>query len=218
MSAREIETIRLGRPSYAEAYQRQLGRRAAVESGTAPNTLFLVEHDPVMTLGRNAHREHLLKTPAALEQAGIQVVEADRGGDVTYHGPGQLVAYPILDLRAWRQSIKWYLRALEEVLIGQLSAYGLLGERVEGLTGVWVGDAKVAAIGVGIHKWVTFHGIALNVNPDMTHFTYIVPCGIADRPVTSLAMLMDNAPDLAQAASDFERGFLQHFSEPPRLA
>lgn len=212
MAGRGIETIWLGRISYEAAYQRQLERRAAVEAGEARNALFLLEHEAVMTLGRNAHREHLLKPVVALEQEGIAVVEADRGGDVTYHGPGQLVAYPILNLKEWRESIKWYLRTLEEVLIRQLGDYGLAAYRKEGLTGVWVDDAKVAAIGVGIHKWVTFHGIALNVDPDMAHFSYIVPCGIGDKPVASLTMLLEDPPSAAEAGADFERHFRSIFA------
>ncbi|MBN2311504.1 MAG: lipoyl(octanoyl) transferase LipB [Candidatus Hydrogenedentes bacterium] len=210
---REIETIRLpGLVPYEEAYRLQLSRRNAVEAGQLGNALFVVEHAPVITLGRSSKREHVVATPEQLAAQGVAVVESDRGGDVTYHGPGQLVAYPVLDLGQWRRSIRWYLRTLEEILIRQLRGYGLEAGRAEGYTGVWVAGAKVAAIGVGIHNWVTFHGIALNVNPEMAHFGLIVPCGIGDRPVTSLKQLMDRPPSMAQAMADFEGQFRQYLA------
>lgn len=188
---REIEIIRLDGPmAYGEAMAIQRERRVAVEEGRLGNALFLLEHQPTITLGRRAKREHLLRSEAELAALGVELCETDRGGDITYHGPGQLVAYPVLDLRYWRESINWYLRALEEVLIRVLHTYGLEGERNPGLTGVWVEGAKVAAIGVGIHNWVTFHGAAINVAPDMSHFGLIVPCGIADKPVTSLEQIL----------------------------
>jgi lipoate-protein ligase B len=193
---------------------RQREQCAAVAKGEAENTVFLLEHAPVITLGREADRAHLLLGQEALTAQGVSVVETDRGGDVTYHGPGQLVAYPILDLRQWRQSVGWYLRRLEQVLIDQLRDYGLQGERVEGLTGVWVADAKVAAVGIGLRNWVTFHGIALNVTTNMDHFGFIVPCGIQDKPVTSLEVLLGKrCPTLEVATDDFVRHFERVFSE-----
>ncbi len=211
-SHRVIESIQLpGRTSYAQGLELQRERRVAVEAGQANNALFLLEHEPVFTLGRNFRSENLLLTEDALAARGISVFKADRGGDVTYHGPGQLVGYPILNLREWKLSIRWYLRSLEQVLITQLAGYGLTGERVDGFTGVWVDGAKVAAIGVGIHDWVTYHGIALNVDPDMGHFGLIVPCGIRDKPVTSLRQLLGNAPAIDTVAEDFERAFRHYF-------
>lgn len=213
-----IETIRIhGLTPYDEALSLQRERRLAVERGLAGNALFLLEHAPVITLGRNFEAHNLLMTEDALAARGIAVAKADRGGDVTYHGPGQLVSYPIMKLREWKLSIRWYLRSLEQVIINQLSGYGLVGERVDGFTGVWVGGAKVAAIGVGIHDWVTYHGIALNVDPDMDHFGLIVPCGIRDKPVTSLRLLLGAPPPFDAVAADFERAFRQyfeHWSEP----
>jgi lipoyl(octanoyl) transferase len=138
-------------------------------------------------------------------------VPVDRGGDVTYHGPGQLVAYPILDLKHWNPSVGWYLRALEQVVIDLVGEYGLVGERLEGFTGVWVGGAKVAAIGVGVHQWVTLHGLALNVNPDMRHWACIIPCGIADKPVISLAELLGSAPPMPEVMDRFEGHFRRVF-------
>ncbi len=209
---KSIETIRYGEPvGYARAMTAQMERQRAVEAGTLGNALFLLEHRPVITLGRSAHREHVLLSDEELAQRGIDLVEANRGGDVTYHGPGQLVAYPILNLSLWKKSIRWYLRALEEVLIDLLDGYGIRAGRQEGYTGVWVDGAKVAAIGIGVHNWVTFHGIALNVDPDMSHFQTIIPCGIADRPVTSLAALLGSPPPLAEVMDRFEQGFERHF-------
>jgi lipoyl(octanoyl) transferase len=143
---------------------------------------------------------------------GIDVEDVDRGGDVTYHGPGQLVAYPILNLRKWKCSVSWYLRTLEEVLITTLAEFDLNGERNPGFTGVWVNGAKVAAVGVGIRDWVTYHGISLNVDPNMDHWSLIVPCGIPDKPVTSLRMLCGGAPPSVHEVADvFEDRFRRVF-------
>jgi len=211
-TSRAIEVIRYPHHlAYCEAHEYQLQRRDAVEAGRLGNALMLLEHPPVFTLGRKAHREHILQSDEQLHKLGIAVVDVDRGGDVTYHGPGQLVAYPILDLSHWKQSIGWYLRSLEQVLINTLSRYGLEGRRVEGYTGVWVNGAKVAAIGVGLHNWVTYHGIALNVDPNMEHWTLIVPCGIPDKPVTSLKALLGEAPPISEVSRVFEMAFLQYF-------
>lgn len=213
LSAKVIESIRLRGPvAYREAYDAQIARRDLVESGDAVEALFLLEHTPVFTLGRKAEETHLLTPRDALANMGIDVVEVDRGGDVTYHGPGQLVAYPVLDLSRRRQSIKGYLRKLEGVIIAFLADYGLEGGRVEGYTGVWVDGAKVAAIGIGLHKWVTFHGVAINIDPDMEHFKLIVPCGIPDKPVTSLKLLLGKAPSMEDAYDIFEKCFAAAFS------
>lgn len=209
---KQIEIIRLpGLTPYRDAPAMQHQRRAEVEEGRAPHTLYLLQHSPVITLGRKAHAENLLRTEDEFRELGIDVCETDRGGDVTYHGPGQLVAYPILNLNAWRLSISWYLRSLEEVLIRLLARYGIEAGRVEGLTGVWVNGAKIAAIGIGIHHWTTFHGIALNVNPRMEHFACIIPCGISDKPVTSLAKLMKQPPAMEDVMQAFEQEFLELF-------
>ncbi len=207
-----LETIRFpDAQGYTSMLERQLARHKAVVAGDAPNTLFLLEHRPVVTLGREAHAENLLLARAAYAAEGIEVIETSRGGDVTYHGPGQLVAYPILNLNEWKLSVGWYLRTLESVLIDLLADYGLEGERVDGLTGVWVDGAKVAAIGVGLRRWTTFHGIALNVAPNMAHFKTIIPCGIADKPVTSLAMLLASPPTVDACAVRFDKHFRRRF-------
>lgn len=179
----------LGRMRYTACFdlQRELVERR--KSGSIPDQLLFVEHDPVVTLGRNAHMENVLADAELLERAGIELASTDRGGDVTFHGPGQIVCYPIFDLREWKRDVVAYLRGIEEVLIGALSEFDMEARRVAGATGVWVsmpgGPAKIAAIGVHISRWVASHGFALNVDTDLTYFRYIVPCGLT-QPVTSM--------------------------------
>lgn len=185
-----------GPVDYATMLERQRAAHGAVASGDMPSTLLLLEHAPTITLGRNALAEHVLCDSAGLSQAGVNLITTDRGGDVTYHGPGQLVAYPVFDLNQWKPSVDWYLRTLEETVIHILNAYGLKGERIPGFTGVWVDGAKVAAIGIAIKHWVSWHGFALNVNPNMEHWGLIVPCGIKNKPVTSLAQLLPETPPM----------------------
>jgi lipoyl(octanoyl) transferase len=213
--SRAIQTIRFDQPiNYAEMMGIQIKRREAVEKGAAPNTLFLLEHRPVITLGRKSDPANVLLSKTELAKKGIDLIETDRGGDVTYHGPGQLIAYPVLSLTAWKQSYRWYLRSLEAVLIAMLRGYGLTAERVEGFTGVWIEGTKIAAIGVGVHNWISFHGIALNINPDMSHFGLIIPCGIQDKPVGSLAAFLKPVPTMPQAMDDFEKAFRDYFEAP----
>jgi lipoyl(octanoyl) transferase len=192
---RLLETRRLGLVPYGEALALQ---RALVEerrAGQIPDLLLLVEHPPVLTLGvkGDGGRSHILITPEALAARGIEVSETGRGGDITYHGPGQIVGYPIIDLNPDRRDVHRYVRDLEEVLIRTAGDFGITAARVPGLTGAWVGDEKLAAIGVRISRWVTMHGFALNHTTDLAHFDLIVPCGIADRGVTSLARLGSTA-------------------------
>lgn len=196
---------------YLDMLDRQRETRAAVQRGGAPHTLFLLEHPPVITCGRQTDAANLLRSPEWLHANNIELAETDRGGDVTYHGPGQLVAYPILNLSTLRPSVGWYLRRLEEVLINLLSDYAIEGGRVEGLTGVWTRDAKIAAIGIGVREWVTFHGCALNIDPDLTHFSHIVPCGIAHKPVTSMREQLGDAPPLPEVRGRFVEHFARVF-------
>jgi lipoyl(octanoyl) transferase len=161
---------------------------AARKQGTAPDHLLLLEHPHVITLGRNGHLENLLASAEIMERAGISYFPTDRGGDVTYHGPGQLVAYPILDLREWHRDVGAFVRAVEQTIIDTLADYGIEAGRIPKLTGVWVDGRKIAAIGVHISRWVTSHGLALNVSTDLSYFQYIVPCGLT-KPVTSMAQL-----------------------------
>lgn len=182
---RKCELRNLGRLDYeaALALQRELVEQR--KRGEIPDQFLIVEHPHVITLGRNARTEHLLARPEILARAGIGVYATDRGGDVTYHGPGQVVGYPILDLRAWKRDVVAYVRALEQVIIDALARFSIRAGRLEGCTGVWVEDRKIAAIGVHISRWITSHGFALNVDTDLEYFRYIVPCGLT-RPVTSM--------------------------------
>lgn len=167
--------------------QRQLWK--ARYEGRIPDTLLLLEHEPVITLGKNARRENLLLPDEEYATRGVELVPVDRGGDVTYHGPGQLVGYWIFDLRRWGRDVHRYLREIEEVIIGALAAYGIGAGRVPGATGVWVGDEKVAAMGLHLSHWVSTHGFALNRDIDLRPFGWIVPCGLKERGVTSMARL-----------------------------
>ncbi|MBI1317972.1 MAG: lipoyl(octanoyl) transferase LipB [Candidatus Hydrogenedens sp.] len=196
---------------YLEMLERQKAARMAVQRGEQPHTLFLLEHPPTITCGRRSDAGHVLYSRDWLAERGVELVETDRGGDVTYHGPGQLVAYPVFDLNRMQPSVGWYIRRLEDVLIGVLADFGIPGERVEGLTGVWTGSAKIAAIGIGVRDWVTYHGIALNVDPVMEHFGYIVPCGIADKPVTSMRQVTGEAPALDTVRAALIRQFIEVF-------
>ena len=187
----------LGRVDYRAAWDLQLEQVEKLKREGGQDRLFFVEHPHVVTFGRNGKEENLLVSSDRLNQLGIEYHVTDRGGDVTYHGPGQLVCYPVIDLKRWKRDVGAYLRALEEVLILTLADYGLEGRRDPSATGVWVGDAKVAAMGVHLSRWVTSHGFALNVTTDLDYFRYIVPCGLT-RPVTSMERLLGQTPDVSE--------------------
>lgn len=187
----KLEILRPGLVPYGAAFELQRRIHAERVAGDRPDTLILLSHPPVVTLGRGAHAENLRLDPEGYRARGVEVRETDRGGDVTYHGPGQLVGYPIVDLRGVGLGPRSFLRFLEETLIRLLAEYGVAAGRVPGLTGVWVGDAKVAAIGIRISRGVSLHGFALNVTTDPAEFDLIVPCGIRDRGVTSLSRLTE---------------------------
>lgn len=209
--------IDLGRLPYADAYARQLAHAdqvLAARDAARPviGRILLVEHDPVVTIGRRpGAARHLLAAPDTLRAAGIDLVDTDRGGDVTYHGPGQLVVYPILDLNRLNLGLHAYMRLLEQAVIDTLAAFGVRGERDASATGVWVRRAdgtlhKIAALGVRVRRWVSMHGLALNVHPDLTHFRLIVPCGLHGRPVTSLRdILADRSPSLPSVSDELAR-------------
>ncbi len=204
----------VGRMGYSEAFELQ---RALVERrkhGEIPDQLLIVEHPPVITMGRNAHQENVLADPELLARAGIEFHHTDRGGDVTYHGPGQVVGYPIFDLREWKRDVVAYVRGIEAVLIGALSQFDIRSRRLEGATGVWVstpgGLAKIAAIGVHISRWVTSHGFALNVDTDLSYFRYIVPCGLT-KPVTSMRAI-GSAATREQVIAALARSFAEVFA------
>ena len=218
--------LNLDRVPYADALDLQRRVVAARKRGALDDLLILLEHPPVLTLGRNADESNILASAAVLQQNGIQVFRVERGGDVTYHGPGQLVGYPILDLSHYRRDVGWFVRSTEEVLIRALADFGIAGKRIEKLVGVWTspspphppspspdsqnqerergaqggvgeaGEAKIAQIGARIEQWITYHGFALNVDPNMAHFDLIVPCGIADKAVTSMARVLNRAVEM----------------------
>jgi len=205
--------LRLGRIPYAHGLELQEKLVVERQAGRIPDQLLLLEHDPVFTLGRNARAQNVLLPAEALRERGFEVFETGRGGDVTYHGPGQAVGYPILDLSPDRRDVHRYIRDLEEVMIRTCADYGLAASRVTGLTGTWLGDEKIGAIGVRIARWVTSHGFAFNVGTDLSAFDLIVPCGIRGRGVTSLERKLGRPVPLdevmdrlaASFASVFER-------------
>ncbi len=190
----------LGRWEYQRAWDLQRSLAQARAADRIGDTLLLLEHPPVYTLGRRSKPSDLLLPQEALEAKGAQVVDVDRGGEITFHGPGQLVGYPIISLRAWGGPLQ-YVRALEEALIRTLDAYGISAGRIAGLTGVWAGGAKIAAIGVKVSRGVTTHGFALNVATDLSWFQHIVPCGIRDRDVTSMERLLGRPVPVEEVAS-----------------
>ena len=187
-----MNILDLGRMSYNSAWDIQKEYHKKVVLGKEPDTLIIVEHEPVYTLGKNANDNHLLQS--ASEE--IQVFRIERGGDITFHGPGQIVVYPILDLNRFVKSVSWYMRTLEKIIIDTLSDFEIKAELKDGLTGVWVGDEKIGAQGVRISRWVTMHGLALNVNTDLRYFDGIIPCGIFDYGVTSMEKLMGSKQDI----------------------
>lgn len=231
-----IALVNLGRVPYAAALALQHRIVDAHKRGAGSDTLLLLEHPPVFTLGRSARPEHILASPEFLSQVGIEVHRVERGGDVTYHGPGQLVGYPILDLRRYRMDVGWYVRSLEEVLIRTLAGYGLAGHRAgldpsgrrdPRLVGVWIEnptsdptgrrvrpEAKLAQIGARIEGWITYHGFALNVAPNMEHFRFIVPCGIPDKPVTSLELALGRPIPMDEVRARVASAFSEVFDTP----
>jgi lipoyl(octanoyl) transferase len=183
----QLKVIQLGTIPYLEALSLQRAAAAARLAGTIPDVLLLCEHPPVVTLGRSTKPSNLTTTPASLAARGVEVHEVERGGDVTFHGPGQLVAYPILDLASYRKDLHWYLRQLEKTIITALSRFEIAAEQRPGLTGVWTNNRKIASIGVHARSWVTWHGFALNVTTDLSYFDLMVPCGISGVEMTSIA-------------------------------
>jgi lipoyl(octanoyl) transferase len=203
-----VEILRLGRVPYQEAWSMQNRVAESRRVGVTPDTLILLEHPHTYTIGRSGTREHVYLTEEELAARGITCLAVDRGGDVTYHGPGQLVGYPILDLGP-KPDVGLYLRNLEASLIDVLADFGITAGRLSGYTGVWIGDRKIAAIGIKVSQGVTTHGFALNVSTDLSLFTHILACGIPDKGVTSMAVELGRAP----AMTEVEDAVVAHFSE-----
>src|SRR5665213_1402985 len=206
-----LRLLELGLTPYREAWELQREIFQRVMAGEEDDTLILVEHPPVYTFGRGADMANFLLSDDKLQELGAEKFEIERGGDVTYHGPGQLVGYPILNLGHFKEDLGWYLRALEETIIEVLRTYDVEGFRIKGRTGVWVGvegnEEKICAIGVHASRWCTMHGFAFNVNTDLSYFQHIVPCGISDRGVTSLATVLGHEVPMEQACERYVTAF-----------
>jgi lipoyl(octanoyl) transferase len=215
--AAELWVERLGLVSYGEALERQRRvARARISGEVGEDVLLLVEHPPVVTLGRSAKDAHLLASGEMLAARGIELFEVERGGDVTFHGPGQLVGYPILDLKRHRKDLHWYLRQVEQALIDALEEIGIPADRNPGLTGVWTAGRKIASIGVHARDWVTWHGFALNVTTDLSYFDLMVPCGIQAVTMTSVDRELGVRAPADLVASAVVRTFGSVFSLEPR--
>ena len=212
-----MEVRRHGLVPYPEAWALQNRLADARRAGLAPDTLILLEHPHTYTIGRSGTRDHVFLTEAELAARGITCLSVDRGGDVTYHGPGQLVGYPIFDLGP-QPDVGRYLRNLEDCLIDTLADFGIAGGRLSGYTGVWIGDRKIAAIGVKVSQGVTTHGFALNVTTDLSLFTHILPCGISDKGVTSMAVELGRAPVMAGVEDRVVAHFSERFAMPETFA
>ncbi len=207
-----------GLKDYMEVYGLQKKILSERIKDKSPDTLVLTEHTPTFTIGRKGGRENLLVNEAILKKQGIKVYEIDRGGDITYHGPGQIVGYPIMNLSEWNKDIHLYLRNLEEVIIKFLSHFKITAGRINNYTGVWIGNKKIAAIGIGVSKWTTFHGFCINISPDKEHFRMITPCGIKDKEVTSLDELTGKQTDIQKAKKILVAEFGNCFKREIRYA
>ena len=198
----------LGLSDYNETWKLQQQLQSKRILGEIKDHFLLVEHPPVFTLGKNASKEHIISN---LDD--VSIIQTDRGGNITFHRPGQLVGYPILDLNHYKRSITWYMRELEQLIIDVLFEYDIDANRKKGLTGIWVKNKKIAALGVRISKWVTMHGFSLNINPDLNYYEYIIPCGIKEYGVTSMAKIMDSeAPSMDEIKTKMKKRFTKNFS------
>ncbi|MFN8178466.1 MAG: lipoyl(octanoyl) transferase LipB [bacterium] len=212
---RPLEVTQLARVEYEDGLDLMDDLRAKVGAGELPDQLLLLEHPPVVTLGRNASDRHLLLSAEALARRGIGFFRTGRGGDVTFHGPGQIVGYPILDLNPDRRDVRRYVRDLEEAIIRTLADFGVGSGRIAGLTGVWVGDLKIAAIGVRISRWITSHGFAFNIATDLSYFDTMIPCGIPERGVTSLSRLLGRDVSLDEVRGPLTTRVAEVFDRAP---
>jgi len=207
-----LHLLRLGLIDYEQAHNLQKQILQDRIDNKCDDHLILLQHNPVITIGRGGDNSNIITPKPLLESFGISVYEIERGGDVTYHGPGQITGYPIIDLRNYKKDVHWYLRQLEEVIIAVLAEYNIIGKRVKEYTGVWVDDEKIAAIGVAVKKWVTYHGFAFNVNPNLSHFKLINPCGIIDKEVTSLEKILDCSISIEEVEDKIISAFAEVFS------
>tara|TARA_B100000686_G_C16659991_1_gene900370 strand:- start:495 stop:1166 length:672 start_codon:yes stop_codon:yes gene_type:complete len=203
----QIDIQDLGKLLYKKTwkYQKELLKKRS--KNEINDTLILVEHEPVFTLGKNADENHILQN----YPDNIKTYQIERGGDVTYHGPGQLVGYPILDLRNYKKSISWYMRSLEQVIIDTLFDYNITANRKNGLTGVWYNNEKIAALGVRVSRWITMHGFSLNVNPNLNHYKNIIPCGIFEHGVTSMSNILNENVDYEHVKKTIIKKFFNQF-------
>ena len=197
----------LGQRPYQEVWDYQKEIQAKRIAGEIEDTFLMVEHEPVYTLGKNANENHLLQS----RDQSVDVFNIERGGDITFHGPGQLVGYPILNLSNYKKSVSWYMRTLEQIIIDTVSEFGIEAKRIEGLTGVWVGDEKIAALGVRIRRWVTMHGFSINVNTDLTFYDGIIPCGNFDHGITSMEQLLCQPQDMEKVKKVVRSKFGYYF-------
>jgi lipoyl(octanoyl) transferase len=197
----------LGLSDYNETWKLQKKLQHKRILGEIEDHLLLVEHPPVFTLGKNASKQHIINN-----SDDVSIIQTDRGGNITFHGPGQLVGYPILDLNYYKRSITWYMRELEQLIIEVLGEYDIKASRKKGLTGTWVKDKKIAALGVRISRWVTMHGFSLNINPDLNFYKNIIPCGIKEYGVTSMAKIMGNeVPSMDEVKTKMTKHFTKNF-------
>ena len=198
----------LGLSDYNDTWKLQKKLQSKRILGEIEDHLLLVEHPPVFTLGKNASKQHIINN-----SEDVSIIQTDRGGNITFHGPGQLVCYPILDLNHYKRSITWYMRELEQLIIDVLGEYDIKASRKKGLTGTWVKDKKIAALGVRISKWVTMHGFSLNINPDLNFYKHIIPCGIKEYGVTSMAKIMGNeVPSMEEIKTKMTKRFTKNFA------
>ena len=197
----------LGLSDYNDTWKLQKKLQSKRILGEIEDHLLLVEHPPVFTLGKNASKQHIINN-----SEDVSIIQTDRGGNITFHGPGQLVCYPILDLNHYKRSITWYMRELEQLIIDVLGEYDIKASRKKGLTGTWVKDKKIAALGVRISRWVTMHGFSLNINPDLNFYKNIIPCGIKEYGVTSMAKIMGNeVPSMDEVKTKMTKHFTKNF-------
>jgi len=206
--SKKIEILDLGMQAYKKSWNFQKSLLKKRSNNEINDTLIFVEHEPVYTLGKNANENHILQN----YPEEIKTFHIERGGDVTYHGPGQLVGYPILDLREYKKSISWYMRTLEQIIIDTLSEFNIQADRKNGLTGVWYKNEKIAALGVRVSKWITMHGFSLNINPDLNYYKSIIPCGIFEYGVTSMSKILNEEVDKELVKSVLKIKFLDQFN------